>query len=98
MSRAVAVRVDDLGDDPGGRDLEGVVGAISRHVGVARRVHGDARGTIKTIARAVAGKVDDLGDDDLRRCPAGPHGGDDQDGGEREKDAVFLVWLVSAHG
>ena len=41
MTRAVAGRVDDLSDDPGG-NLEDVVVGTARHKGVASGVHGDA--------------------------------------------------------
>ena len=63
MAHTITGCVDDLGDDSVGRNLEGVVAAISRHVSVARGVRGDAERGSQAIACTVAGSIDDLGDD-----------------------------------
>ncbi|MHC4697192.1 MAG: hypothetical protein ACYTFA_10650, partial [Planctomycetota bacterium] len=67
IPRAVAGRVDDLGDDPIRRDLEGVATPECSDVGVARVVYGDADRAVNRIPPAVASLVDDLGDAPLRR-------------------------------
>lgn len=72
---AVAGRVDDLGDCPGRRDLEGVMAGLARHVNIASGVYGDAVRAINDMTLP-AGRVDDLGDN----LGAGPTGSPGRDG------------------
>ena len=52
--------------------LKALLLGASRHVDVARGVHGDADRTIKDIRPGVAGRIDDLGDDEPGARTADP--------------------------
>ena len=60
MTRTITGGVHDLGNDPAGRDLEGVVAVRAGNVDVVRAIDPDTGGARERTAGAIAGGVDDL--------------------------------------